>query len=114
VFLSSQTITYPEKKIFFRHEHLYEKIDDNLIRSEVFPKNPLEASRKLLGSRVILCTLSMLAHQRIPSITLVAPVETVIVDEASQIEIGDYLPMFSLYNSKLKKVVFIGDQMQRE
>jgi hypothetical protein len=35
----------------------------------------------------------------------IIPVETVIVDEASQIEIGDYLPMISRFNSKLKKMV---------
>jgi hypothetical protein len=35
------------------------------------------------------------------------------VDEASQIELGDYIPFLYKYASTLKKVVFIGDDRQR-
>lgn len=40
-----------------------------------------------------------------------APVETIIIDEASQIEIGDYIPVLSRF-SKLQKLVLIGDDKQ--
>ena len=73
-------------------------------------------SRLLLGSRVILCTLSMLATYRLMStgFTRFVPVETVIVDEASQIELGDYLPLLSRFGRGIEKLVFVGDDKQRE
>lgn len=68
-----------------RHEHLYEKINPNLIRSDNFPDNTVAAERLLLGSKVILCTLSMLSNPQISTITRLVPLQTVIVDEASQV-----------------------------
>lgn len=46
--------------------------------------------------------------------TRLVPVETVIVDEASQIELGGYLPMLARFGRDMKKLVFIGDDKQRE
>ena len=46
--------------------------------------------------------------------TVIVPVQTVIVDEASQIEVGDYLPILGKYKTSLRKIVFIGDDKQRE
>jgi hypothetical protein len=68
------------------------------------------------GARVVLCTLSMLANGRLGQcgLTRVIPVQTVFVDEASQIEAGDYLPMFHIFASTLKKLVCIGDDKQCE
>lgn len=99
-----------------RHEHLYQKIEWNVIRSDDFSTDRVGTSRIILGSKVILCTLSMFSHPRLAytGITRIVPVETVIVDEASQIELGDYLPLWSLHGKKMKKMVFIGDDKQRE
>ncbi|KAF7327649.1 AAA-12 domain-containing protein [Mycena kentingensis (nom. inval.)] len=96
------------------HEHLYGKeIETNLIRSDKLADLPiLEVERLLAGSKVILCTLSMLSNPNLGEVTRVVPLETVIVDEASQIEIGDYVPLISLFSSQLKKLVFIGDDKQ--
>ncbi|KAL1696933.1 hypothetical protein GGG16DRAFT_42278 [Schizophyllum commune] len=94
------------------HEHLYEKIEHRLIRSDDFPETPNEASRLLGDARVVLCTLSALAVGRLQSVTHVVPLQTVLVDEASQIEIGDLLPMLHLHHNRLEKVVFIGDDRQ--
>jgi hypothetical protein len=44
--------------------------------------------------------------------TKIVPVQTVIIDEASQIEVGDYLPILARYKSTLRKMVFIGDDKQ--
>ena len=41
------------------------------------------------------------------------PIKILVVDEASQIEIGDYLPVFANYET-IRKVCFIGDDKQRE
>ncbi|KAL1663788.1 hypothetical protein GGF50DRAFT_56228 [Schizophyllum commune] len=94
------------------HEHLYEKIEHRLIRSDGFPETPNEAARLLGGARVVLCTLSALAVDRLQSITHVVSPQMVLVDEASQIEVGDLLPMLHLHRNRLEKVVFIGDDRQ--
>ncbi len=65
-----------------------------------------------MDSRVILCTLSMLSDSRISTITRIVPVQTIIFDEASQIEIGGYLPVIHRFASSLRKMVFIGDDKQ--
>jgi len=56
----------------------------------------------------------MLSTQRlvVSGYTRLVPVETVIVDEASQIELGDYLPLLGRFNHSIKKLVFIGDDKQ--
>lgn len=58
----------------------------------------------------------MFSHPRLPEtgFTRIVPVETVIIDEASQIELGDYLPLFSTFGAGFKKIVFIGDNKQRK
>ena len=40
------------------------------------------------------------------------PVETLIVDEASQVEIGDYLIPLSRFHHSIQKIIFIGDDKQ--
>ena len=42
------------------------------------------------------------------------PVNSVVIDEASQIEIGQYLPLFELFGKTLRKLSFIGDDKQRD
>lgn len=96
-----------------RHEHLYEKIIPNVIRSDQFPKTKLEAERLMLNAKVVLCTISMLSNSKLSVFTGVAPIETVIVDEASQIEVGCYLPLVHHFQPTLAKLVLIGDDKQR-
>ncbi|KAJ7707595.1 P-loop containing nucleoside triphosphate hydrolase protein [Mycena rosella] len=97
------------------HEHLYEKINPNLIRSDSLVDDDLVATeRQLLDSKVILCTLSMLSSSCVSLVTQLVPLQTVIVDEASQVEVGNYLPMIALYSTSLRKLVFIGDDKQCE
>ncbi|EPS96646.1 hypothetical protein FOMPIDRAFT_52939, partial [Fomitopsis schrenkii] len=107
-------ILVSEDFLFEWHEHLYKRIKENVIPSDEFADNPVGNARLLLGSRVILCTLSMLATHRLVSagFTRLVPVETVFVDEASQIELGDYLPLLSRFGRDIKKLVFVGDDKQ--
>jgi hypothetical protein len=93
---------------FGRHEHLYAKIQTNIIRSDAFKG----AWSQIRGCQVILCTLSMLSNRFICNFTTSIPVKTLIVDEASQIEIGDYIPVFTRFQGTLRKVCFIGDDKQ--
>ncbi|KAF8126924.1 P-loop containing nucleoside triphosphate hydrolase protein, partial [Boletus edulis] len=89
-----------------------EKLEPCLIRSDVFPKSIVEAERLLLDCKVILCTLSMFSHPKIDVFMRIVPVEMIILDEASQIECGNYLPIFYHFHSTLSKLVFIGDDKQ--
>ena len=56
----------------------------------------------------------MLSSDRIVKshFTELVPVETLIVDEASQVEIGDYLVPLSKFYYSLQKIIFIGDDKQ--
>jgi hypothetical protein len=90
-------IPWPFADRIDRHEHLYEKIRVNVVESAMFPDDVV---------------LSMLSNDKLSQFTRLVPLEVVIVDEASQIEIGDYLPMLSRFQTTLRKVVFIGDDKQ--
>ncbi|TFK33237.1 P-loop containing nucleoside triphosphate hydrolase protein, partial [Crucibulum laeve] len=90
------------------HEHLYTELKNNLIRSDKF----FSISPEALGDcQVVLCTLSMLSNGNINKFTSHIPLNTLIVDEASQIEIGDYISVFSRFKT-LRKACFIGDDKQ--
>ncbi|RDB26163.1 Regulator of nonsense transcripts 1 [Hypsizygus marmoreus] len=92
------------------HEHIYTKLsEDNVIRSDRFMKLSPHA---LKGCKVMLCTLSMLSNRFIGKFTSQNPIKTLIVDEASQIEIGNYVTVFSHHHTKLRKACFIGDDKQ--
>lgn len=92
---------------------MYQKVEPNLIRTDSLPFDVLAAQRLLLGSRVILSTMSSMLSNRMALIARVAPVQTLIVDEASQVDVGDYLPIINRFKHSLEKLVFIGDDKQR-
>lgn len=92
-----------------RHDHLYNEIKPHIIRSDEFKKFN---NSRLKGIHVMLCTLSMLSNSFITTFTKVIPLDTLIVDEASQIEIGAYIPIFSFFKHTLRKMCFIGDDKQ--
>ncbi|KAK0469716.1 uncharacterized protein EV420DRAFT_58543 [Desarmillaria tabescens] len=94
------------------HEHLYRLIESNLVRSDDFVPDRAAMERLLLDSRIILCTLSMLSNDRMSTIARIVPVQTIIFDEASQIEVSDYFPVIHRFASSLQKMVFIGDHKQ--
>ncbi len=75
-----------------RHEHLYEHIEDDLIRTDDFgaafdPKNYIGTTK------VILCTLSMLSNPVLSEcgVFKYLPVERLVVDEASQIDTFEFM-----------------------
>ncbi|PVF95895.1 hypothetical protein CPB86DRAFT_555029 [Serendipita vermifera] len=96
------------------HEHLYEKIKNNMCTSALLPKNPAEVKTFLGDARVILCTLSMLTYPRLRQLGFhtIIPVENVVVDEASQIQLGDLLPMLHIFGSDIKRLCMVGDHKQ--
>lgn len=95
-----------------RHEHLYEKIRENIIVSDMFFK-PDALREALQGTQVILCTLSMISNRKLQKlVTQMVPIINVIVDEASQIEVGQYMPLFKSFGETLRKICFVGDDKQ--
>ncbi|KAJ7126882.1 P-loop containing nucleoside triphosphate hydrolase protein [Mycena epipterygia] len=101
------------KDFHHEHEHLYCKIMDSVLRSDDLTDVVVEMEPQLKGSRVVLCTLSMLSNPRISIITRFVPLQMLMVDEASQVEIGDLLPVLYSFSESLQKLVFIGDDKQR-
>ena len=99
---------------FARHEHLYTEIKNNIILSTNLPKRSA-LERTLKGSQVILCTLDMLSNPKLQGLGLTeaVPIMNVILDEASQIEISQYIPLFQSFGKTLRKLCFIGDDKQR-
>ncbi|KAI6042876.1 AAA domain-containing protein, partial [Pisolithus marmoratus] len=94
------------------HEHLYERLAPCVIRSDSFAKGVVGASRQLCGARIILCTLGMLSNDHIAPYVQVNPVDILIFDEGSQIEVGNYVPVLHRFGRTLSKIAFIGDDKQ--
>ena len=46
--------------------------------------------------------------------TQAVPVINVVIDEASQIEVGQYVPLIKTFGNTLRKLCFIGDDKQRK
>jgi len=95
------------------HEHLYSKISNNIIQSDRFGDYKF-IQQQMKGCKVILCTLSMLSNPRITPFTKANPLTTLVIDEASQIEVGDYFAVFQKFDFTLRKLCFIGDDKQCE
>lgn len=101
--------------VILRHEHLYDELGPLLITSGGLPDNITDVQRSLGGVKVILSTLSMLSNPRLFQCGLVSillPPTALIVDEASQIPIGDYLPALSKFGKTLRRICFVGDHEQ--
>lgn len=94
-----------------RHSHLYQKVAKNVITSGEFKPKLLRG--RLDGVPVLLSTLSMLSNPKIGLFTRVNPVRTVVVDEASQIPLGDYIAPLQTFPT-IHKICMIGDDKQCE
>lgn len=94
-----------------RHEHLYKKISKNTIRTDIMPK-PTALKKELQDTQVVLCTLSMISSPRRKAVSQLIPIINVVVDEASQIEVSQYIPLFKTFGHTLRKICFIGDDKQ--
>ena len=75
----------------FRHEHIYKNIEDSIVRMDTLIPSPVEVERTFEGVMVVLCTLSNLSNPGLPSITNLIPVKHLVVDEASQISLFDFM-----------------------
>ncbi|KAJ7576716.1 P-loop containing nucleoside triphosphate hydrolase protein [Mycena floridula] len=95
------------------HEHIYERIQRNTLRVDELPKHKVALVSALCGSRIILSTISALSNPGLDDNHMfrIVPVERLVIDEASQIGVFDYLFIFHKFKS-LEKVCFFGDPQQ--
>ncbi|KAI0820971.1 hypothetical protein BC629DRAFT_413823 [Irpex lacteus] len=113
VFSQMHTTSLILHNIRFRHEHLYLAMKDKIIFSNELSQGASEVTERLSGSRIILCTLGMLsspALDRYRSLG-VDPMVRLVVDEASQINVFEYMHLFHKFQ-ELEKVCFFGDPKQ--
>ncbi|KAL1742236.1 hypothetical protein HDZ31DRAFT_75655 [Schizophyllum fasciatum] len=106
----------PDKLIFvaLRHEAIYHLIVDKLIRSDEFPPDTGSLKRMMGDACVILSTVSMLSNPKLHLLKMftdVMPVERLVIDEASQINVFEYMPLCAKFK-KLSKICFFGDPKQ--
>ncbi|KAI0274107.1 P-loop containing nucleoside triphosphate hydrolase protein [Russula aff. rugulosa BPL654] len=96
------------------HERLYEKIQDKVIRSDDLPDSVSDVSKTFRGITVVLCTLSMLSNPKLADCGLIGilPLTSLVVDEASQIDVFEFMHLFYTHSKKLTKVCFFGDPKQ--
>ncbi|KAG2007254.1 hypothetical protein CC2G_014962 [Coprinopsis cinerea AmutBmut pab1-1] len=96
------------------HEHLYLAIEAKLIRTDELPTDPVGLERVIGDSCVILSTLSTLSNPALDQNKMfeLVPVERLIVDEASQIRVFEFLHLFEKFQKDLEKVYFFGDPCQ--
>ncbi|KAI0712798.1 P-loop containing nucleoside triphosphate hydrolase protein [Cerioporus squamosus] len=95
------------------HEHLYESIEERLIRSDELFSEHVDIERMLGGSTTILCTISTLSNPALDNcgVFYTAPVERLVVDEASQIDSFELMHLFHKFKH-LEKVCMFGDPKQ--
>ncbi|KAI0661728.1 P-loop containing nucleoside triphosphate hydrolase protein [Cubamyces menziesii] len=83
------------------HEHLYKDINKNIITSREF-KSKIKGLQDI---PVMLCTLSMLSNTLIHKFTTPNPIKIMVVDEASQITLGNYVAPFNAFSNTIHKVL---------
>ncbi|CAL1711902.1 unnamed protein product [Somion occarium] len=95
------------------HEDLYARVANHLIRSDDLFSDSVTFERRFNGSRVVLCTLSMLSNPALDEIGVfdLIPVDRLVVDEASQVDTFDFMHLFHKFK-RLRKVCFFGDPEQ--
>jgi hypothetical protein len=77
----------------YRHEPLYQSIEENIIRSDELPDDKVGMERMILDSKVILCTLSMMLNPNLQSNGTfdIVPPRCLVIDEASQINAFEFM-----------------------
>ncbi|KAL7277493.1 hypothetical protein ACG7TL_008414 [Trametes sanguinea] len=95
------------------HEHLYKgSVEDTIIRSERFFTD-FDPVHEIGDAQIILCTLAMLSNPQLAPIGMFAhrPMERLVVDEASQIDVSEFMHLFGRFE-ELRKVCMFGDPKQ--
>ncbi|KAK0471193.1 P-loop containing nucleoside triphosphate hydrolase protein [Armillaria novae-zelandiae] len=96
------------------HEHLYTNIEDRLLRGDLLPKNQKDLQHIIGESSIILSTLSMVSNSTFDKNGMfdLVPPRTLVIDEASQINVILLQHVFVKFKDVMKKVCFFGDPKQ--
>ncbi|THH13352.1 hypothetical protein EW146_g6849 [Bondarzewia mesenterica] len=99
------------------HEDIYDDVQDRIIRSDDLPTDDRKgvATERLFGdTTVVLCTLSMLSNpiMDLCRLFILIPVRRLVIDEASQIDVFEFIHLFDKFRRDLLKVCFFGDPKQ--
>ncbi|KAK0476953.1 P-loop containing nucleoside triphosphate hydrolase protein [Armillaria novae-zelandiae] len=88
------------------HEHLYTQIVDRLFRADELPNNPKDLGYTIGASTIILSTLSMLSNPALDDNGMfdLVPPKILVVDEASQINIFEYMHVFFKFRNVMNQV----------
>ena len=99
-----KTLGYTEH----RHEELYAEIEDMVIRSDELPNSQDSVSMIFDNVTVVLCTLATLSNPKLNDCGLfrVIPVRSLVVDEASQIDVFEFMVMIPVFAFMDKLVTF--------
>jgi len=90
---------FPLILTIYRHEHLYQSIEEKLIRSDDLPKDKVGMARLILDSNIILCTLSMMLNPKLRNngTFSIVPPRCLVIDEASQINAFEFMVTRALH-----------------
>ncbi|KAI0266502.1 P-loop containing nucleoside triphosphate hydrolase protein [Gloeopeniophorella convolvens] len=96
------------------HEEIYQELDHMLIRSDELSGKDFDVRIVFDGISIVLSTLSMLSNPVLDDCGLfdMIPVTTLVVDEASQIDVFEFLHLFYTWSKNLSKLCFFGDPKQ--
>jgi regulator of nonsense transcripts 1 len=99
-----KTLGYTED----RHEGLYVEIEDMVIRSDELPNSQKAVSRLFGDTTVVLCTLATLSNPKLNDCGLfrAIPVRSLVIDEASQIDVFEFMVIVPVLVSVDKIVTF--------
>ncbi|KAH9956267.1 P-loop containing nucleoside triphosphate hydrolase protein, partial [Russula dissimulans] len=102
--------------LFEWHEELYVGLEDKMIRSDELPDSKEAVARAFDDATVVLCTLSMLSNPKLYDCGLfeVVPLKSLVIDEASQIDVFQLMHLFYKFANVLTKVCFFGDPKQQK
>ena len=85
------------KTVENRHDHIYAEVNDHLILTNKLREG--SAKKLIQGARLVLCTVSMLSNPDLTRVFRLVPMRMLVVDEASQVGIFNYLVRFSFVDS---------------
>ncbi|KAJ7079450.1 P-loop containing nucleoside triphosphate hydrolase protein [Mycena belliarum] len=97
------------------HEDIYGPIEDFLLRTDELTNPDARGLVHLLqDAQIVLSTLSTLSNPGLDQIRIfsLVPLERLVVDEASQINVFDYMHVLYKFRETLEKICFFGDPKQ--
>ncbi|KAK0476950.1 P-loop containing nucleoside triphosphate hydrolase protein [Armillaria novae-zelandiae] len=97
------------------HQHIYTGIKHKLFHVDMLPNIGQKRQRKIIRRcSIILSTLSMLSNPALNERGMfdLVPPRTLVVDEASQINVFEYMHLFFKFRKEMTQVCFFGDPKQ--